>query len=241
MKAVVIIPARLASTRLAEKPLAMIGGKPMIVRVYEQALAAKVGPVVVACCCTEIAKIIEDAGGTAVLTDPNLPSGTDRVWAAYVSLGETFDAIINLQGDLPTIQPSMLTHVLEPLSENGMGTLACPITDFDEIHNSNVVKIALGAINKKGLARGIYFSRSAIPHAADTYYHHIGVYAYTPDVLKKFVSLSPTRLEQTERLEQLRVLEDGVTIGVKIVDQIPPSVDTAEDLERVRQSVQENL
>jgi 3-deoxy-manno-octulosonate cytidylyltransferase (CMP-KDO synthetase) len=238
MEAVVIIPSRLASTRLAEKPLAIIAGKPMILRVYEQAVAAKVGPVVVACCCPEIAMVIEAAGGRAVLTDPNLPSGTDRVWAAYGALGQTYDFIINLQGDLPTIQPSMLARVLEPLHENAMGTLACRITNADEIHNPNVVKIALGEINHEGIAHGIYFSRSAIPHAAENYYHHIGVYSYTPQVLKQFVALPQTSLERTERLEQLRVLENGVTIGVKIVDQIPPSVDTAEDLEHVRQSMQ---
>jgi 3-deoxy-manno-octulosonate cytidylyltransferase (CMP-KDO synthetase) len=240
VRSIVIIPSRLASTRLSEKPLASIDGKPMVQWVYEQAVAADVGPVVVACCCSRIAQVIESIGGKAILTDPNLPSGTDRVWAAYQALGENYQAIINLQGDLPTMPPAMLSQVLEPLqSQNmGMGTLACPITDEQEIHNPNVVKIALGQINGQGVADGIYFSRSAIPNGAATYYHHIGVYSYTPQVLGQFVQLAPTNLERTERLEQLRVLENGVRIGVKIVDQIPPSVDTLEDLDRVRQHVQ---
>lgn len=239
MKAVIIIPSRLASQRLAQKPLASINGKPMVLWVYEQAVASKIGSVVVACCSEEIAKIIKNAGGKAVLTNPDLPSGTDRVWAAYESLGESFDAIINLQGDLPIIAPSSLKDVLDPLAHGySMGTIACPITNEEEITNPNVVKIALGDSQNSGVAPGVYFSRQAIPHNAPIYYHHIGVYSYTPETLKKFVSLQPTTLEKTERLEQLRILENGVPIGVKLVDKIPTSVDTLEDLERVRQEVQ---
>ncbi|MBY0281828.1 MAG: 3-deoxy-manno-octulosonate cytidylyltransferase [Alphaproteobacteria bacterium] len=235
-KPIIVIPARLASTRLPNKPLAEIQGKPMILRVWEQAMAADIGEVIVACCGSEIADIITKAGGHAVLTNPNHPSGTDRIYEAIQSrLNISKDSIIvNLQGDLPTISKESLKAVLEPLqnSKVDIGTLAVPISDPKQIENPNVVKIAL-TFDKPNIGRALYFSRSAIPYRATEYYHHIGIYAYRISSLARYVSLQPSPLEQTEKLEQLRALEDGMRIDVGIIGEVPHTVDTKEDLEDV--------
>ncbi len=238
MKTLVVIPARLDSTRLPQKALADICGKPMIEWVLNQAIQAAVGDVIVATCGSEIADVIEKAGGHAIITDPALPSGTDRVWAAYVAMGKPdVDIIIGLQGDLPFFKPTLLQEILKPFenADVDVATLATLITESCDITNPNVVKIAMDR-PQGNIARAVYFSRAAVPVNALAYYHHIGVYAYRPKVLEEFVNHPPCYLEQTERLEQLRFLQQGFRIDVAVVDSTPISVDTWSDLERVRVS-----
>lgn len=238
MTTVTIIPARLASQRLPEKPLADIAGLPMIVRVLKQAEKANIGPVVVACCSNEIKKIVEDHGGKAILTDPALPSGTDRVYAALQAFDPNcqYQHVINLQGDLPLVSPEHLKMMVKHMESSPyqIMTIAAPIHDKSEITNSNVVKIAMQESEQGSKTRAYFFSRSAIPSEAKTFYHHIGIYGFDRKALERFVSLPPSYLEKTERLEQLRALEDGMTIDVVIVDTPPQSVDTPEDLDKVR-------
>lgn len=234
---IIIIPSRLASTRLERKPLALINGQPMVAQVLQRALEANVGPVMVACCGPEIADIVNQKGGTAILTDPELASGTDRVWAAVKDLPASSkpSIIINLQGDLPNIGTESLQAVLRPLENPAVdiSTIASIIKNPEELTNPNVVKIALAKENETR-GRALYFSRNPIPFGADTYYHHIGVYAFRYHVLEKFVSLPTSLLEKAERLEQLRAMEAGMRIDVELVDTIPHTVDTAVDLEAVR-------
>jgi 3-deoxy-manno-octulosonate cytidylyltransferase (CMP-KDO synthetase) len=236
---IVLIPARLRSQRLPNKPLAEIGGLPMIVRVWQRALAAQVGPVVVACAEAEIAGVVEAHGGQAVLTNPELPSGTDRIFEALNKLDpeHRFERVINLQGDLPTLDPALIGAVLEPLDQLGadLGTLATPIEDAAERDDPNVVKpVITFAPNHPRLGRALYFSRATVPGGEGPVYHHIGIYAYRRAALDRLATLPPSALEQRERLEQLRALEDGMTIGVALVDTIPLGVDTPRDLERAR-------
>src|SRR6185312_13885785 len=232
MKPIVLIPARMASTRLPGKPLADIAGKPMIVRVWEQAVAAKVGPVVVAAAEREIALAVEKAGGQAVLTDPDLPSGSDRIFAALEAVGGGHDVVVNLQGDLPALDPAYVRAVLEALPGHDIATLAAEIDDRSDHDNPNVVKPAVAWNGSKG--RALYFSRARIPHGAGALFHHVGIYAYTREALARFVALPPSPLETREKLEQLRALEAGMTIAVARVDKVPLSVDTPEDLAEAR-------
>jgi len=214
----------------------------MVVRVMNQAQKADVGRVIVACCSEEISSLIRSHGGEAVLTDPDLPSGTDRVWATVTQLNLKPEIIINLQGDLPNIQPEVLRDVSRPLKNKGfdISTVAAKITNNEEVENKSVVKIAMGPMphqeseGEQNLFNALYFSRSAIPANATTHYHHIGVYAYRYDALKRFVTSPPSYLETTEKLEQLRALGLGMKIGVQLVDQIPQAVDTLEDLDMAR-------
>jgi 3-deoxy-manno-octulosonate cytidylyltransferase (CMP-KDO synthetase) len=232
MSAVIVIPSRLAAARLPNKPLAMIQGKPMVQHVWERAIEANSGPVLVACCGTELENVIRNFGGQPVVTDPNLPSGTDRVWAAAKQRKDKL--IVNLQGDLPFIDPQLIQKAIQ-LMENpdiDIGTVACPISDQSEIHNENVVKIAL-SLYEKDKGRALYFSRSPIPFQASVYYHHIGLYVFRRSVLEKFVSLPPSTLEKSERLEQLRAMEAGFRIDVALVDSIPVTVDTQSDLNKL--------
>ncbi len=238
LRVLTIIPARLASTRLPNKPLADIFGKPMIVRVYEQAKKAGLGEIVVACDSKEIAEAIENAGGRAIITDPNLPSGTDRIFAALMQIEnyQQFDVVVNLQGDLPVIDPQVVVAAAQAAlkTDADIATVASVIKNSDEITNPNVVKIAIAFLENSQLGQALYFSRAPIPHGAGDYYHHIGIYAYKRKALEKFVNLKPSNLEKRESLEQLRALENGMKIVVQIVDSHPLSVDTAEDLERVK-------
>jgi 3-deoxy-manno-octulosonate cytidylyltransferase (CMP-KDO synthetase) len=233
MKPIVLIPARMASTRLPGKPLADIAGKPMIVRVWEQAVAAGVGPVVVAAAEREIAEAVEKAGGRAIMTAPDLPSGSDRIFAALQEAGGGHDVVINLQGDLPALDPAYVRTVLEALPGHDIATLVAEIDDPADTDNPNVVKPAV-AWETAGKGRALYFSRARIPHGAGPVFHHVGIYAYTRDALARFVKLPPSPLEQREKLEQLRALEAGMTIAVARVDKVPLSVDTPEDLEKAR-------
>ena len=232
-KVIIIIPARLASTRLPNKPLAIIEGKTMIQRVYEQALKANLGEVIIATDGEKIANEIKKFGGKYILTNPDLQSGTDRIYSAYKLLKQDFDIIVNVQGDLPNIDPNVISECVNLALENDcdIATVASKISDISEINNPNVVKIALA---QNGLA--LYFSRSPIPFSKninDDYFHHIGIYAYKKNALEKFINLTPSPLEKRESLEQLRALENGMKIAVKIVNAHPLSVDTKEDLDKV--------
>jgi 3-deoxy-manno-octulosonate cytidylyltransferase (CMP-KDO synthetase) len=234
----VVIPARLAASRLPNKPLAMIGADPMIVHVWKKAVAADVGPVIVACGDKPIAEAIRAAGGTAVLTATELPSGSDRVWVA----AQTFDSenkyghVINVQGDLPTLEPALVSAAVDALVQGNadMGTLVAKITDDRERDDPNVVKAAVDFAPGESVAPALYFSRNRIPSGDGPTYHHIGIYAYTRAALKRFVALPPAGLEIRERLEQLRALTNGMTISAGLVDSIPFGVDTPADLERAR-------
>ncbi|HEX3430278.1 MAG TPA: 3-deoxy-manno-octulosonate cytidylyltransferase [Rhizomicrobium sp.] len=238
MNCVVIIPARMAATRLPGKPLADICGMPMIVRVWRAAVAAGIGPVVVAAGDAEIATAMRSAGGTAVLTDPALPSGTDRVFAALQQFDaeNAHDAVINLQGDLPLLDPDSLRAVKRVLAESGadIATLAARIDDAADFDNPSVVKPVVAWQSGKSYGRALYFSRGRVPSGVGDLYHHIGIYAFCREALARFVSLRPSALEKRENLEQLRALEDGMTIAVGMVDKPPLSVDTPADLEKVR-------
>lgn len=238
MNPIVIIPARLRSTRLPEKPLADLGGKPMIVRVLECGLAANVGPVVVACDDPRIAKAVEKVGGRVCLTNPDLPSGTDRVSEAADMLDPEghYDVVINLQGDSPTTKPQAIQTVLKALQDSKalVTTVAVKRHNMAEGQNPNICKIALTGSDQDPVRRALYFSRSLIPSGADHFYYHIGLYAYRRSALKQYVQTPVSVLEQTERLEQLRALEMGMSIGVALVDSVPQEVNTPEDLESVR-------
>jgi len=235
---IVLIPARLASTRLPGKPLAMIGDAPMIVQVWRRAVAAAVGPVAVACAEPEIAAAVEAAGGRAVLTRPDHPSGSDRIFEALQTLdgAARHDVVVNLQGDLPLIDPAAIRAALLPLDDAAVdiATLAAPIDDPRDLAADSVVKIAAGFAPGARVARALYFSRLAIPWGAGERYHHIGLYAYRRAALARFVALPPGVLEARERLEQLRALEAGMRIAVALVDTVPLGVDTPDDLARAR-------
>lgn len=238
MNPIVVIPARMASSRLPGKPLAEIAGVPMIVRVWRQAMAAGLGPVVVAAGEREIAAAVEAAGGTAVLTPPELPSGTDRVHHAVETLDReaAHDVVINLQGDLPALDPQYIRAVLAPLAPTGadIATLAAEIDDPADFDNPSVVKpvVVWDTTGRRG--RALYFSRARVPHGEGPLFHHVGIYAYRRAALSRFVALPPSPLEQRETLEQLRALEAGMSIAVARVDSVPLSVDTPADLERAR-------
>lgn len=238
----VAIPARVASTRLPGKPLALIHGEPMIAHVLRRANEAAVGPVIVACAEETIAAAVEAAGGRAILTDPGLPSGSDRIHAALTRFDPDcrHDIVINLQGDLPTIDPALIRAVLLPFSdpEAEITTLACVIRDQAERHNPSVVK-AVAAFAPEAApgaaARALYFTRVPAPSGEGPLYHHIGLYAYRRAALARFVALPPGILERREKLEQLRALEAGMRIDIVLADTLPLGVDTPADLARARE------
>ncbi len=244
---IVVIPARMASTRLPDKPLADIGGVPMIVQVWRRALEADCGPVIVACGEQAIADAIDEAGGDAVMTDPDHPSGSDRIHEAlerYDPDGR-YDGVINLQGDLPTLAPEVTRAVLQPLADGDVdiATLVAEITEAGERTNPNVVKAVLAMAPGEMSGRALYFSRATVPWSEkgdDPLYHHIGIYAYRRAALRRFVELPPGVLERRERLEQLRALENGMVIAAACVDTVPLGVDTPADLERARRILSEN-
>ena len=241
MKPIVVIPARMASTRLPGKPLADIGGVPMIVRVWRQAMAAKVGPVVVAAAEREIAEAVEAAGGRAVLTSPDLPSGSDRVFAALNAVDRAFehDIVVNLQGDLPTIDPGAIRASLDALITTGadIATLAAESEDGEDADNPNATKVVASWDVGGTRGRAHYFTRAHAPWGKGPVFVHVGLYAYKREALAHFVGLQPSPLELREKLEQLRALEAGMTIAVARVDEVPLSVDTAQDLEKARAMV----
>jgi 3-deoxy-manno-octulosonate cytidylyltransferase (CMP-KDO synthetase) len=233
----ILIPARMASTRLPAKPLADIGGKPMIVHVMRRAEQAGLGPVVVATDSEAIATAVEKADGRAVMTRADHATGSDRIFEALGVVDPEGRAriIVNVQGDLPTLAPADLRAALEPLSDPAVdiATLAAEIGDPAERSNPNVVKIVGSPIGPKRL-RALYFTRASAPAGDGPLYHHIGLYAYRRDALARFVELPPSPLEQREKLEQLRAIEAGLRIDVALVESAPLGVDTAEDLETAR-------
>ena len=238
MSPIVLIPARLASTRLPDKPLAEIAGTPMIVRVWRQAIAADIGPVVVAAAEAAIVRAIEDVGGKAVLTDPALPSGSDRIFQALalVDREERHDVVVNLQGDLPAIPPHVIRRVAEVLdaTKTDIATLASEISDPRDFDNPNVVKPVVAWDGGGAVGRALYFTRARAPSGEGPLFHHVGIYAYTRGALAKFVRLPPSPLELREKLEQLRALEAGMSMAVARIAEVPLSVDTPADLENAR-------
>jgi 3-deoxy-manno-octulosonate cytidylyltransferase (CMP-KDO synthetase) len=237
MRCCIIIPARLKATRFPNKPLAKINEMPMIEHVWERAIDANIGPVYVACDDHKIAEVIINRRGHALLTDPSLPSGSDRIYAAFKKIKGSFDVIVNVQGDLPTINPLTIQACLKPLSNNAVdiATVAAEIQNKDEHQNPNIVKIAL-YFKKPGDLSGqaINFYRSFIPTDGGSHYQHIGLYAYRLDALKKYVSLPPSPLELQEKLEQHRAIEAGMRIDAQLVDEAPIGVDTPKDLEKAQ-------
>jgi len=230
---IIVIPARMQATRLPGKPLAEINGRPMIAHVIDRAKEADIGPVVVAAAENEIAEAAAQYGAKAVLTDPDLPSGSDRIKAALDSLDKDrkHDIVINVQGDIPTISPLSIRAALTPLEEPSVdiSTLVAEIKNQEELLNPNVVKAVLAASG-----RALYFSRALVPTGSGPVYHHIGLYGYRRKALERFVQLQPSPLELRERLEQLRALEDGMVISAAVVNDIPLGVDDLDDLERAR-------
>lgn len=235
MNPIIVIPARLASTRLPDKPLALIRRKPMILHVLERAQRASIGPVVVACGDRAIKDAVEAGGGLAVMTDPALASGSDRVWAAVRKLDPRgrHDIIINLQGDAPDLSRSEIRAVLEPLRDRSVdiATLVAPL-NADGVNDRNTVKAAVALAPGKRVGYALYFSRAPIPSGDGPRYHHIGIYGYRRDALARFVKTKQGVLERREKLEQLRALEAGMRIAVRLIDRVPLEVNTPADLRR---------
>ena len=234
---ILIIPARMASTRLPGKPLADIAGEPMIVHVWRRACEAGMGPVIVAADSPRIVAAVERAGGRAILTDPGHASGSDRIYEALLLFDPhgRHDVVINVQGDLPTIEPNHLRASLAPLDDAAVdiATLAAEISRPEERADENVVKL-VGTPIGPGRLRALYFTRAAAPWGEGALLHHIGVYAWRRAALARFVLLPVSALEARERLEQLRALESNMRIDAVLVDAVPLGVDTPQDLERVR-------
>ena len=238
MKNLILIPARMASTRLPGKPLADIAGKPMIVHVAARAAESGLGRVVVATDTQAVADAVRANGFEAVMTRTDHESGSDRIFEALSTLDPEgrVDVVINVQGDLPTIEPATIAAALSPLDDPSVdiGTLGVEIVREEERTNPNVVKIVGSALASKRL-RALYFTRATAPWGDGPLYHHIGLYAYRRAALARFVSLPPSPLEKREKLEQLRALEAGMRIDAAIVGAVPLGVDTPEDLERARE------
>jgi 3-deoxy-manno-octulosonate cytidylyltransferase (CMP-KDO synthetase) len=233
----ILIPARMASTRLPGKPLADIAGRPMIVHVLDRARETGLGPVYVATDSPEIAAAVAKAGGQAVMTRADHVSGSDRIFEAMEQIGAAAGIIVNVQGDLPTIAPADIRAALAPLADPAVdiATLAAEIRRGEERTDPNVVKVVGTPIgNSRTRLRALYFTRATAPHGDGPLYHHIGLYAYRRAALEKFVRLPASTLERREKLEQLRALEAGMRIDVAIVDSVPLGVDTADDLEAAR-------
>ena len=234
---VIVIPARLAAQRLPNKPMADIGGEAMIVHVWRRAIESGIGPVIVATDAPEIVAVIENAGGIAILTRADHPSGSDRIFEAVEKFDPSgqHDVVVNVQGDLPTIDPKIICASMGPLADKAVdiATLAAVIRRDEEKNASQVVKAVGSPIGENHL-RALYFTRSTAPWGEGDLLHHIGLYAYRREALKRFISLPPSTLEQREKLEQLRALEHGMRIDIVVVDTVPLGVDTPEDLERAR-------
>jgi 3-deoxy-manno-octulosonate cytidylyltransferase (CMP-KDO synthetase) len=238
MTPIVIIPARLAATRLPRKPLADIAGVPMIVRVLRQAQAAHVGDVAVAAGDPEIVAAVSAAGGRAVLTDPDLPSGSDRVLAALGALDPDgrCDVVVNLQGDMPFVQPAAIAAALGVLAAEptcDIATAVAPEASRDDRTDPAVVKAVVSLPQGDPRGRCLYFTRSVL-YGDGAIWKHVGLYAYRREALERFCLAPPSPLERREKLEQLRALELGLSIWAAVVDETPISVDTPADLEAAR-------
>jgi len=238
MSTLIVIPARLKATRLPDKPLADIAGEPMIAHVWRRAVEAKCGPVIVVADDEAICEAVRLVGGEALMTRPDHQSGSDRIFEAVSRIdpeGE-IETIVNLQGDLPTLDPGLVRACLGALDDSAadIGTIAATITRVEERTDPNVVKVVGSPLGSRVL-RALYFTRAAAPYGDGPLYHHIGIYAYRRAALARFVSLPPSPLETREKLEQLRALEAGMRIHVALVDTVPLGVDTPPDLARARQ------
>lgn len=234
----IVIPARLGATRLPNKPLAQIAGEAMIVHVWRRAMAAEAGDVLVATDAPEILTAIEKAGGRAVMTRADHQSGSDRVFEAVEAVDPqgAVDIIVNVQGDQPLLEPSLIHDCLAPLADLSVdiGTLTAVIAEPSDVLEPSFVKVVATPAGQPDVMRALYFTRSPAPYGPGPLFHHIGLYAYRRAALARFVALPPSPLELREKLEQLRALEAGMRIDVKRVDTVPMSVDTPADLERVR-------
>ncbi len=244
MTILVLIPARMAATRLPRKPLADIHGKPMIAHVADRAVAANIGRVVIATDSQEIFAAAQACGHEVTMTGEHHQSGSDRIFEALETLDPDgkVEIVINVQGDLPTIEPALIAASLKPLSDPAVdiATLGVAITREEEKTNPNVVKIVGSPLSPQRL-RALYFTRATAPWGDGPLYHHVGLYAYRRTALERFVKLSPSALEQREKLEQLRALEAGMRIDAEIVDTVPLGVDTPEDLERARSIIESQI
>jgi len=240
MNPIILIPARMAATRLADKPLAPIAGEPMIAHVWRRAMEADIGPVAIACDDRRIAEAVAAAGGDAVMTRSDHPSGSDRIFEAIETIDpdRRFDCIVNVQGDLPNVEPATIRACLDMLSlpDVAIGTPAALIINDEERGNPNVVK-AVGSPISPTRMRALYFTRATAPYGEGPLFHHIGLYAYRRSALERFVGLQPSVLEKREKLEQLRALEAGMRIDVAVVETVPFGVDTPEDLDRAQDLV----
>jgi len=244
MDPIILIPARMAATRLPDKPLADIGGVPMIVRVLRQAEAAGAGPVVVAAGDAAIAEAVRAAGGRAVLTDPDLPSGSDRILAALAQVDPQgrHDAIINLQGDMPFVAPEILARCVELMAREAgcdIATVVAPEVSPADRENPDVVKAILSLAADGASGRALYFTRSTLYGDAPVW-RHVGIYGYRRAALEQFNAAAPSPLERREKLEQLRALELGLSIWAAVADAAPISVDTPADLEQARAYAEEH-
>jgi len=240
-RTLIVIPARMQSTRLPDKPLVDIAGEPMIVHVWRRAMAAGLGRVVVATDAEAIAQAVRKVGGEAVMTRADHVSGSDRVFEAvnHVDPEGDFEIILNLQGDLPAMEPGIVRDCLGPLQDKGpqIATIAAVITVADDRTNPNSVKVVGTPTGVPGRLGALYFTRATAPAGEGPLYHHFGMYAYRRSALERFVSLRPSTLEKREQLEQLRALEDGMRIDVTLVDSVPVEVNTPDDLERARRII----
>ena len=236
IRTLIVIPVRMKSTRLPGKPLIKIRGKTMIERVWHNAKKADVGDVYVACCEKEIEEVLKKKKISYIFTKKNAKSGTDRVYDAFSKIKNKskYNVVINLQGDLPYFNPLYLKKLLALTTVNNfqIGTLVNPIINKKKISDNNIVKVAISNY-KKNVYKAIYFSRLPIPYNADKFYEHIGVYAYKPSILKKFVEFKQTKLEKFESLEQLRALENQINIFASSVSKAPISIDTKNDLKNL--------
>jgi len=237
-RSLIIIPARMQASRLPGKPLVEIDGLPMVVHVWRRAKAANAGDVFVATDDQGIADAVRSAGGEAVMTRADHASGSDRVYEAACQIGGDgpADVIVNIQGDLPTLDPALVRACVAPLDDPqvDIATLAAEIDDAGEVIDPHVVKVVGTPAGDGDALRALYFTRAAAPAGYGPFLHHIGMYAYRREALARFVSLPASPLEMRERLEQLRALEAGMRIGVRVVDSVPLGVDTPADLERAR-------
>ncbi len=230
MKSIIIIPSRMASKRFPGKPLALINGKTMIERVWQLAMESKIGEVYVAYAEKEIGDLITQIGGKAIMTDPKLESGTDRVYEAYDQIRDlnSVDAIVNLQGDMPLIKPKQISNVLKPLKHGfKVGTLATDLLN-NQVNNKNVTKVEIKwETEDVGIANNFFRIKNKINNRI---FHHVGIYSYTPETLSKFVNLPRSKNEISLNLEQFRLIDSNINIGVTYAPNIPISVDTKEDL-----------
>lgn len=236
----IFIPARLNSSRFPRKILESINGKPLIIHVLDRARDIGICDCYVACCSMEVKEIVEHHGGTAIVTDPELPSGTDRIFAALETLPTKPEYVINLQGDTPVFDGEIIKSILKVLKDHPEVDMTTPValqTDLTEFNNENVVKVVFNNMDANQPGRAIYFSRGSIPNGIEHFYSHIGIYAYRYDSLKKFVNLPQSFLEKTERLEQLRAIQNGMNVWAVPVNGTALCVDTRDDLKAIYEAL----